>query len=185
MALSAANLFKGIQDAKARIDANYIRPCHILLRIDACKIGETRKGDGFFVVEGTVIEDLVPDEFGDHYGHRMGENVSHMMMAKHDSFLSNVKAFIKVVTGVPEEDIEPSHAEEICADDQPLQFTVIEVVARETTTRENRPFTVVNYKGEVSPADLLERWSKREDGEELKERFFPGGLLEKLAPATS
>lgn len=181
MGATAATLFKGIKDAKARIDANYIRPSHILLRIDECKIGETRKGDGFFVIEGTVIEDLAPNDFGDHYGHRVGENVSHMMMAKHDSFLGNVKAFIRAVLGVPEEEIEPDHAEAICADDQPLAFTVVEVVARETETKEGKPFTVVNYKGEVSPADLLERWSKREDGQELAERFFPNGMLKKMA----
>ena len=178
------SLFTEIAGAKARVDATYVRPSHFLARIDACKTGETRKKDGFMAVEMTVLEDLAPDDFDQGtYGHRAGEAVSHMMMSKHDSFLGNVKAFIKAVLGMDEDAIKPEHAEAICADDQPLQNTIVEVVARETETRAGNPFTVVSYKGEVSATDLLDRWSKAEGGEALAERFFPGGLLAKLAEA--
>ena len=179
------SLFTDIKTAKGRIDANYVRPSHFLARIDACKTGETRKGDGFMVIEMTVIEDLAPNEFDQGtYGHRAGESVSHMMMAKHASFLGNVKAFIKAVLQMDEDAIEPAHAEAICADDQPLQHTIIEVVARETETRAGNPFTVVNYKGEVSATDLIARWSAQDEGLDARaEKFFPGGLLAKLAEA--
>ncbi len=178
------NIFSGglIDGASARIDANYVNPSHFIGRINAVKTGETRKSEGFFVVEMTVIEDLAPNEYDKGaYGHRAGEDVSHMMMSKHDSFAGNVKAFLKNVLGIPEGEIKDEHALAVCADDQPLENTIVEIVARETMTRANKPFTVVAYKGEVTATELIERWAERDDAQELADRFFPGGLLGKLA----
>jgi hypothetical protein len=178
-----ANPFKNLAQAQSRIDAAYVRPSHFLGKIKQCKIGARRNGDEFFVIELEVVEDLAPETYvagPGGYGHAPGEVISHMMMAKHDSFLGNVKAFIKSVLAIPEDEITEDDALAVCAEDQPLENTVVEVVARETITRKDTPFTVVTYRGAVSSADLLQRWEDRPD---LVERFFPNGLLQRMAEA--
>lgn len=179
-----ANIFGGIKDARSRFDANYLIPCHCLWRIDNVKVDENRSGEGFMAIELTCLEDLVPDKYARGvYGHTQGESASHLMMKKHDSFLGNVKSFIANTMGVPVEEITENDALAICDASQPLRNTVVEIEARNTKTKRNTDFTVVNYKGEVTPSELLSRWSEREDGAALVERFFPDGLLERLAAA--
>ena len=169
-------IFEGMGGAKSRMDSNYVIPSHFLARIDKCKIGKNRKDEGFFVVEMTVIHDCEPDKYQrSSFGHAVGEEVSHMMMAKHDSFLGNVKGFISTTLDMPDDQIGEEEAIAVAADDQPLAGTVVEVAARNTVTRAGNDFTVVNYKGEV-PRDQLDAiFETLADGEGAQRmaRFFP------------
>ena len=160
---------------KSRIDGNYVIPSHFLGKILRVKTGKNRKEESFFVVEMVVLHDCEPDKYERGlFGHAVGEEVSHMMMAKHESFLSNVKGFISNVLDMPDDDIGEEEAVAVCADDQPLAGSIIEVAARNTKTRAGNDFTVVNYKGEVPKEDLLGIWEAMgEEGEVLKARFFP------------
>lgn len=178
------DIFGGIKDAKSRFDSNYIIPSHCLWRIDNVKVDENRSGEGFMAIEMTCLEDLVSEKYARGvYGHTPGESASHLMMKKHDSFLGNVKAFIANTMGVPVEEIAENDALAICDASQPLRNTVVEIEARNTKTKRGTDFTVVNYKGEVPPTELIARWGELEDGAEMMERFFPQGLLERLAAA--
>lgn len=167
-------IFDGMGGAKSRMDSNYVIPSHFLGRINKCKIGKNRKDEGFFVVEMTVIHDCQPEKYQRGiYGHQPGEEVSHMMMSKHDSFLGNVKGFISTTLEMSDETIGEEEALAISADDQPLAGTVIEVVARNVVTRAGNDFTVVNYKGEVPMEQVVELFATVEDGAERMARFFP------------
>jgi hypothetical protein len=170
-----AGIFDGMGEAKSRIDGNYVIPSHFLGRINRVKTGKNRKDEGFFVVEMTVIHDCEPDKYErGNYGHAVGEEVSHMMMSKHDSFLGNVKGFIGSTLDMPDEEIGEEEAMAVCAEDQPLAGTIIEVAARNTKTRAGNDFTVVNYKGEVPKEDMFAVWETMgDDGAERQARFFP------------
>lgn len=170
-----AGIFEGIGQAKSRIDGNYVIPSHFLGRINRVKTGKNRKEEGFFVVELTVVHDCEPDKYERGvYGHAVGEEVSHMMMSKHDSFLGNVKGFISNTLDMPDDEIGEEEAMAVCADDQPLAGTIVEVAARNTKTRAGNDFTVVNYKGEVPLEDMLSIWEQMgEEGAERRLRFFP------------
>ena len=169
-----AGIFDGMDKAASRLDANYVIPSHFLALINKCKIGENRKDEGFFVVEMTVIHDCEPDKYARGvFGHAVGEEVSHMMMSKHDSFLGNVKGFISNVLDMPDDKIGETEALAVAADDQPLAGTVIEVAARNVVTRQNKDFTVVNYKGEVDKEELMALFKTLDDGKERVARFFP------------
>lgn len=181
-------LFSGLSSAKARIQATYVRPSHFIARIDACKTGENRKNEGFFVVEMTVIHDCAPDKYDmQTYGHSVGERVSWMAMSKHDSFLGNVKAFMANVlglTGAEAENLGEEEAVQITSNDQPLAGTIIEVIAKNITTKAGNPFTAVNFVGEVQPQQMLDLWATMGDtGTEREQQFFPEGELQRRAAA--
>lgn len=172
-------IFDGMGSAKSRMDSNYVIPSHFLALITRCKIGKNRKDEGFFVVEMQVIHNCEPDKYERmKYGHQPGEEVSHMMMSKHDSFLGNVKGFISNTLDMPDDDIGEEEALTVSGDDQPLAGTVIEVVARNTVTKAGNDFTVVNYKGEVSMDQILDIFAALDDGAARLARFFPGHATE-------
>lgn len=167
-------IFEGMKSAKRRIDGNYVIPSHFIGRIVRVKQGRTRKEEGFFAVEMQVVHDFEPEraERGI-YGHSIGEEVTHLMMAKHDSFLGNVKGFIGAVLDLPDDAIGENEAVKVTSDDQPLSGLLVEVAARNTRTRAGRDFTVVNYKGEVPKEDLFAIWKQMGDnGKALYARFF-------------
>ncbi len=165
------NLFAGISEAKARLDANYERPGHYYLRIDALKIGRSRRGDDFMAVEKTVIHVLDDDEGK---AHKPGESVTHMMMAKHDSFLGNVKAMVAKLLDCSVDSVTPDACVMICGDDQPLSGMVIECKNRNIMTRADKPFTVINYIREVPALELVE---KQVLTQRILDLFFDGGAL--------
>lgn len=168
-------IFGGMQDAKSRIDGNYVIPSHFLGRINKCKQGKNRKDEGFFVIEMTVLHDCEPDKFDrGKWGHSVGEEVSHMMMSKHDSFLSNVKGFISSTLDMTDDKIGEDEALMVCADDQPLAGTIVEVASRNTVTRAGNDFTVVNYKGEVPMDQMVGIFEEMgEIGAERLATYFP------------
>ncbi|MCP4897865.1 MAG: hypothetical protein GY906_12910 [bacterium] len=176
MSNAAPNLFSGIKDAKARLDANYERPGHYVLRIDALKIGRTRKGDDFMAVEKTVLHVLDDDEGK---GHKVTENVTHMMMAKHDSFLGNVKAMFAKLLDCATDDVDSDACMAVCGDDQPMSGMIIECKNRNITTKAGNPFTVINYIREVPAPELIETGML---DQRVLDLYFEGGsLLRRMA----
>ena len=111
--------------------------------------------------------------------HRLGESCCQSIWKKHkDTFLGNVKAFLAAATGYPPTEIEEKHILQIIDDDQPLCGTVLEVKNRVILTKAKTPFTKINWKREVPPAELLTILPA-----EAQEMFFPDGTLEKMAAA--
>lgn len=174
--INVSDIFKSIKDVKMRQAANYIRAGAYWTRLDAIKIDKNRKGFVFMAVEMTIVKVLDDDQGR---GHKVGEEVCHMLMKDNDSFLPNVKAMIAHIMDMKPEEIEAQHAETICAEDQPLRGTVVDVYARAITTRQNKPFTEVNYRREVPPAEAANMLDA-----ETQRLYFPNGALTKMAAAT-
>lgn len=185
--------FSGITTAKARVDANYIRPGSYWLQINKLRLDKSRKDQVFLAVEMTVIhcfDERIADQPPGRRGHISGESVTHMMMKKHDSFLGNVKAMLVAILGIPADQITEAEAAMVCGDSQPLTGTVVEVNCRNITTRAGNPFTSANYAREVPTREVLafltdatippEMAAKRL---ELKNRLFPNNWLEKVVEA--
>ena len=180
-------MFDNIENTAASSNGgSYVRPGHYLARIDRVKSGESAQGSGEFVaIEMTILDALqdgdipVDDEFNlldkDHW-HRAGENVRHLLMAKHQSFQSNFKAFVANVGGIPEAEV---NAERCTAVTQGLfEGLIVEVRARTVKTRRGSPFTVVGYSREVPPSEIADRVNA-----ETLERVLGAGAIEKLVAA--
>ena len=134
--------FAGVEAAKANQGGNYVKPSDMLCRIDKVKEGESRKGDAFIVIEMTVFHMFEGE-------HVVGENVAHMMMQKHDSFLGNWKSFVMGVASCPETDVTEEQSGIIVGETQPFSGDVVRVKARNIQTQAGNDFTVVNYHGTV------------------------------------
>jgi hypothetical protein len=157
-------LFAGIKNAPRRLDSNYEKPGTYWERIDACKDGKSRKGDDFVVLEKTVIR-VIDDAEGE--GHRLGENISHMLMKKYDSFLSNVKTIIANIMDIPGDEVTEALCEEVFCPESIIGGFVVECSNRNIVTKKGTDFTAITYKREVPPQEVLETLS-----EEDVERFF-------------
>jgi hypothetical protein len=181
----ARSIFKGLKEAKASVQGNYERPGRYLERIDRMKIGTNFKKEDFLAVEKTIVR-VINDDVG--RGHGVGEQVTHMMMVKHPSFLGNVKAMLAGILAMKPEEIDDDAAIQACDDKQPLAGALIEVhsVNIKTGISVKNPngndFTKVTYLKEIKPAEALQLLTPEE-----KTKFFPGEYLEKIAagqPAT-
>jgi len=166
-------MFTGIRDAKAQMDANYMRPGIYWSRIDRVRVDISRKQEAFVAIEQTVIHILDDD---DAKGHKKGENVTHMLMPKHDLFLSNMKGFIAGALSMNVDDITETEAMSCCGVEQPLTGTVIECRNRQIQTKAGNPFTVIKYEREVPASELLQVLPPID-----QENFFPGGALTRIA----
>ena len=174
-------VFKGLSGAKARVDANYIRPGRYWARINKVVLKKSRKDDTFIAIEMTVLaihDDAKLQQKPGQHCHSVREAMTHMMMAKHDSFLGNVKAFLANVLGVNEAEITEDNAVEVCSDSQPLSGTIVEVNAHNIVTRKNTDFTAVNYMREVRAEEALAALPA-----EIVARYFPGNYLQNVAAA--
>lgn len=166
-------MFTGIQQAKAKMDANYERAGRYLERIDRVRVDISRKQETYLAIEKTVICIIDGD---DAKGHKKGEQITHMLMQKHDMFLPNMKAFIAAACSMNSEEITEENAKEVCGPIQPLTGTVVECHNRMVQTRANQPFTAINYMREVPAAELLQMLPPQD-----QETFFPGGALQRIA----
>lgn len=172
--MAVPNIFKGLKDAKPRVDGNYLTEGRYWLRINKLKIDTSRKNESFLAIEMTNIRTL-DDNQGK--GHKPGEDVTHMLMAKFDSFLGNVKQFAVCALGgqVKPEEVDEAGMMELCADNQPLHGLVVEVNNKGITTRKGAPFTTVNYLRVVGVEELLHSLSKAD-----QDRYFPDNYLQKM-----
>ena len=152
-----AGMFSGLAKATASRRASYEKPGHYIQMIERVKSDETRKNELFLAIEKRIVVAIEGV-------HTTGEQVTHMMMKKHDSFLPNVKAFLADILDINEE----SHSDEdfeqamidICCEEgetaNPLGQMFIEVENQDVMTKANKPFTVINYKREVPAKEIAE-----------------------------
>lgn len=162
-------IFDDIKDAKASMDSDYVRPGEYLFRIDGAKRDKSRKGDEFACLEMTCVH-VFDDNNG--AGHRVGNTPTHMLMAKHDSFLGNIKAMISSIMDCDPEEIGPEQAQTVFSGvSTPLKGLVVHVLATNIKTKKNTDFTRVGYKGTVSGEQLKGILSQ-----EVIELHFPQGV---------
>jgi len=174
-------MFDGIDKKQASSNGgSYVRPGHYFARVDRVKSGDSAQGSGEFVaIEMTILAALpdgdipVDEEFNllsADYWHKAGESVSHLLMAKHQSFQSNFKAFVANVGGVPEAEVNAERCTQVT---QGLfEGLLVEVRARTVKTRRGSPFTVVGYSREIPPDEV----KKRVDAETLERVLGAGGI---------
>lgn len=174
-------MFTGVEDAKASFDAVYVNVGHYILRIDRVKADESRKKEQFMAVEMTTLhqygdcasflkEGDSPDKL-----HRPGQAVSHLMMAKHESFKGNVKAMIANILGVHETEVSEKDCNDICGEGQPLGGMIIEVRAQNILTRDKRDFTKVTYVREVPASELFNVLDQK-----IIDTYFPEDVMAKM-----
>jgi hypothetical protein len=99
-----------------------------------------------------------------------------MMMCDQDTFAGNVKAMIAGITGAPAETITSEDAIEISTDRQPLANSIVEVAAKNVTTKAGNPFTAVDFIREIPPAEAIQSIPA-----DVVAVAFPNNLLATLA----
>jgi len=161
-------IFDGIKKAPRGFQANYEKPGRYWVRINACKEGKTRKKKPFVVLEKTVIR-VLDDDNGN--GHRMGEDISHMLMEEWDSFLSNIKTIVGDILGIANDEIDEEVTEELCAEvfcaESIFAGIVVECNNRNIVKKDGNDFTTIKYVRDIPPEELLEVLD-----EKTVERFF-------------
>lgn len=165
-------LFRGITGTKPNIRGNYERVGHYLEKIVKIKAGRKFNNEEFLAVEKQVVH-VLNDAEGQ--GHRVGEEVTHMMLPRFPSFKGNVVAMVAGIMGCDPDAVTDELFEHICSDAQPLSGWTIECFNRMTNTRANKPFTDISYRRYVPASELMEILTAEE-----KARFYPGDTLEKL-----
>lgn len=165
-----SGMFNGLQQAQASRRASYEKEGHYIQMIDRVKADETRKNELFVAIEKRIVAVVEG-------AHKPGEQVTHMLMKKHDSFFPNIKQFLIAILGLSEERHDAADFESdmiaICEEEgehaNPLGQTFIEVENKDVMTKNNKPFTTINYKREVPPSEIQELL---EEGEIDKTVFF-------------
>ena len=174
MSEALMEIFDGIEKARASRQSAWVKPGHYIYNINKIKLGKTRADDVFMAVELTILHTQGECE------QKVGQEVTHMLMKKHDSFLGNVKAIIASICEVDEDDVTQEDCARVCLDDgseqaQPLTGVAVECVNANIATRKGGIFTQVKYKGVVSAVRLKELLP-----EDSQIMFYPGGELDRL-----
>ena len=175
-----ASMFSGVSQARPNVDANYVRPGRYWLRIDNCKVGTSRKHVPFCANEMTVVH-VFDNSNGT--GHRVGEQVTDMMMRDNDYFLSDIQGFVGHVLDVEPAAVTEQDCGAIYGPEQPLRGLCVELNAREIQTRNinqqtGQPgvFTKISYVREVPATELLQFLPP-----DVQNQFWPNGALQAMA----
>lgn len=171
---AGGSLFSGVNTAKPRNKSEYIKSGHYLVRVDCCKLDRTRKHEDFAAVEMTVVK--VFDNLNGH-GHTLGASVTFIQKRSSDYFLQEINAFISAATGIPNEQVDEGKCMEIFGAGNPLQNTVLELVANTIMTQANKPFTKINFRRALSASEVKQQLAN--DPHSLS-AFFPNGILDRL-----
>lgn len=169
-------LFRGIENARDLNQSDFITQGKYWCRIDGCKTGISQKDRGAYAaINLTVVHVL--DNAGNR-GHRLGAPVVRIMKDPR-YLLSETRQFIGGSLGVKPEQITEANVNEVFGPRQPLMGTVVEVTAWEIIGRTSgKPFTKVKFDREVHPAELIQTIPP-----DIRNVFFPGGVLERAAAA--
>jgi hypothetical protein len=127
-------LFSKIKEASVNQGGVYVLPGKYRVRVESCKIGETRKGEAFFVTDLKILE-------SDNEERPVDSHMSYMVMSSWDSFESNVKAFIMGVMGCEEEEVDEDMAENAIGEEQPLAGEIVKIEATNVKTKSGGDFT--------------------------------------------
>lgn len=148
--------FSRIGTIRASVNSSYYRAGRYLMHIDAFKVSDNRKGEGFVVFESTVVAVLSDVEAAKEPAgaHRVGEKVSWLMKFAADTTMPNLKAAILAITGVPEDQITEQFMLELAGNAQPLKGIFVEFENKVITTKAGKPFTRVAARRKWSKADV-------------------------------
>lgn len=125
----------------------------------ALKAGRTRKQEDFVANECVCIAVFQPPESFNPPGHRAGEEASHMLMKKWDTFLGNIKAMLACGFNARPDDVDEADAVHATGSEQPLAGVVMEVNCQNIVTKAGGQFTTVNYVRRVPAAELAQHFT--------------------------
>jgi len=136
------SIFDKIGDAKVGQEGNWVRPGKYTAKIHGVKLVKKFNGDQFVAVEMTVLT-VADDEGGT--GHKVDEEITHLMKVGNPSFLGNFKQFASEALGCSPDDLGKAEADRITSDEQPLAGIEIGFRARQKPTKAGGQFTLVMY----------------------------------------
>lgn len=169
------------------MSSNWIRPGDYLMRIEAMKLTTNLKNECLLVIELTclhVFSDAAAHQIGAN-PHVPGEKLAASYKQSSLSFDGNVKAMIAGLEGIPGDQIDAAlaqgntsitqHAAHMTSNDQPYAGMIVHVSAMQILTRQQNPFTKVEWRREVRPSELQGILPPQE-----LQRLFPGDTLQRL-----
>ena len=136
------SIFDKIGDAKMGQAGNWVRPGRYTAKIVAVKLVKKFNGDEFVAIEMQVLT-VIDDEKGT--GHKVEEEITHLMKVRNPSFLGSFKQFASVALGCEADDLDKAAADKITSDEQPLAGIDIAFTARQKSTKAGGQFTLVMY----------------------------------------
>lgn len=157
------DVFGTITEAKSMLSTSYMKPGHYLMVVRKIKLDKNRKKKIFLAIEATVLHALDDNEG---QGHRVGADVSQVIMEEWDGFLGDCKAAFSAMLQCPEDDIDLAACKLVCGEDQPCEDVIVEVYCRNKTTKSDKDFTVVTYKRVIGDEEAVEVI-----GQEILERY--------------
>lgn len=139
------SIFDKIGDAKVGQEGNWVRPGTYTAEIVAVKMVKKFNGDQFVAIEMKVL--TVEDNDGG-AGHKVGEDITHLLKVANPSFLGNFKQFAATALGCDPDDLGKAEADRVTSDEQPLAGIEIGFRARQKPTQKGGVFTLVMYSNE-------------------------------------
>jgi len=130
--------YAGVGGAKFNEGGVFFEPGNYLVRVDAVKEGQTRKKQGFFVVETTILESDNPER-------KRGSGCSWMSLEEWDNHLGNVNHFVSVAQQCEPEEVDEEGVEMVISDENPCAGVVLKVKATNVPTRAGGTFTKVKF----------------------------------------
>jgi hypothetical protein len=108
--------------------------------------------------------------------HMVGETPSRLFLRKDDYFAGDIVAFVGSIFGVDPTTVGEEEAMAVFDNNGDIvRNIVMEVHAREITTKKNTLFTKIIFRRQVPPAEVLGAITEDE-----KNRYFPNQYLEKM-----
>ena len=138
--------FDEIENAPVSGTGNWVRPGRYEAEIVAVKLTQKYTKEQFLAIE-MVIRNVLDNDDG--AGHKVGEDVTHLMKVANASFLGNVKQFISTTLACDPGDVDQAAADKVTSADQPMAGLTIAFNARQIKTQAGNPFTKVTYLGQV------------------------------------
>lgn len=192
MALSSG-LFAGIAKAQATTQSRFFHQGSFITVlnkiVDRTGANKTRNSGNAIIFEQKVL--VVRDAGGVENPLRPGQTVAHMISdggKRADMFLPNVKAALGQIVQAAEPSFDPETTSEedwmrlldLALTQQKLSGLFLSVVCTPIVTRDNRPFTRINYERVLSARELRGTFQALNLSEET---VFPGGALQTLVDA--
>ena len=151
-------LFSGVGSAKANFGANYEREGHYYMFIRAIKKDKNRNNVEFVAVEKVCLKVINVEGVAE--PHRVGEQLSHLLMSDKDPFLGNIKAMVSSVMGCNPDEVDEDACDVIVGDSQPMSCRVVEMQNKMIMTKPKpgmqvgTPFTLVGYKRSLTADEV-------------------------------
>lgn len=151
--------FAGISAAKASRNSEYFRAGRYLTYIRSFKATTNRARMPIVLFEMTIVSvlDATAAASEPKGAHNVGESVTWLMQLAKDATLPNLKAAIKAITGVPEEEVTEEFCDQLSSANQPMAGFFVEWDNRVITTKsKGTPFTQVKARRRWSAAEVNE-----------------------------